>query len=164
MLRSRKQIGEWVELQFMARAAAQGFTVSKPWGDSARYDFAVEKDGRFTRVQVKGTASHDGDSYVCNTLWSAPEGKSRKYTAQEVDCFAILLIPEECWYIIPVRELPRARSCFYLNPRNPENRYFRYLEAWHLLPAAGDEGEDDAAEPVSVPWMFAEEELTDCHR
>src|ERR1051325_4164226 len=82
---SRKQLGEWVEMQFMARAAANGFTVSKPWGDSVRYDFAVEKGGVFRRVQVKGTASHDGKSYVCNTVWSAAQGRTRRYARKDVD-------------------------------------------------------------------------------
>src|SRR5690242_19869612 len=132
MFRSRKQQGEWVELQFMARASAQGLTVSKPWGDSVQYDFAVEQGGRFKRVQVKGTASNDGRSYVCNTVCSAPKRKNRKYTREEVDFFAILVIPDEAWYIIPVG-VERERSTFYLAPRNPKNRYFRYLEAWGLL-------------------------------
>ena len=51
MFETRKQQGEWVELQFMARAAAHGFTVTKPWGDSARfaieYDYGDEAVGRF---------------------------------------------------------------------------------------------------------------------
>ena len=44
-----KNRGEWAEMRFMARAAEQGFRVSKPWGDSARYDFAVEENGRQDR-------------------------------------------------------------------------------------------------------------------
>jgi hypothetical protein len=37
-----KQRGEWVEMLFMARAAREGLQVSKPYGDSASYDFIVE--------------------------------------------------------------------------------------------------------------------------
>lgn len=133
MFETRKQQGEWVELQFMARASANGFTVTKPWGDSARYDFAIEKQGRFQRVQVKSTACRDGDSYACNVVWSAPHRRNRKYSAKDIDFFAIFVVPDEAWYIIPIRELKRERSTFYLNPRNPKNRYFRYLEAWHFL-------------------------------
>jgi hypothetical protein len=110
-----------------------GNTVTKPWGDSARYDFAIEKAGRFQRVQVKSTASRDGASYACNVIWSAPHGRSRKYSPKDVDFFAILVVPDEAWYIIPIADLKRARSQFYLNPRNPRNRYFRYLEAWHFF-------------------------------
>ena len=136
MFGNRKQQGEWVELQFMARAAANGFTVTKPWGDSVRYDFAVELEGKFQRVQVKSTASRDGDSYACNTVWSAPQGRNRKYSPKDIDFFAIFVIPDEAWYIIPMAELKRPRATFYLNPRKPKNRYFRYLEAWHLLKQA----------------------------
>lgn len=117
----------------MARAAANGFTVTKPWGDSARYDFAVEKNGRFQRVQVKSTASYDGSSYVCNTVWSAGKGRTRRYRRKDVDVFAIFVIPDEAWYIIPMNELERTRAQFYLNPRDRKSRYFRYLEAWQKM-------------------------------
>jgi hypothetical protein len=60
-----KQRGEWVELLFMTRAAERGFNVSKPWGDSARYDVSLEHNGRFLRVQVKSTELWTGASYRC---------------------------------------------------------------------------------------------------
>ena len=34
--RSKKQQGEWAELEFMAKAALLGFLLSRPWGDSIR--------------------------------------------------------------------------------------------------------------------------------
>jgi hypothetical protein len=52
-IKESKMRGEWAELRFMARAAEHGLRVTKPWGDSAKYDFAVERQGRFLRVQVK---------------------------------------------------------------------------------------------------------------
>jgi hypothetical protein len=133
---SPKRRGEWVELQFMARAAGKGFTVSKPWGDSARYDFAVEYGGRFHRVQVKSTmqqAQRGRGAYLCNTVSRGPIGPSRGYTARDVDFFAFFIIPEELWYIVPIADVRRARTAVYLNPSVPRNRWFRYLEAWDLL-------------------------------
>ena len=47
--------GEWAELRSMARAAEHGLVVSKPFGDTASYDIAVEHQGKFLRVQVKST-------------------------------------------------------------------------------------------------------------
>jgi hypothetical protein len=38
---------------FMTRAAKHGFSVTRPWGEMSRYDFAVEYKGHFVRVQVK---------------------------------------------------------------------------------------------------------------
>ena len=49
--RTFKERGEWVELQFMARAVRNGFKVSKPWGDSSAYDVGIESGERILRVQ-----------------------------------------------------------------------------------------------------------------
>ncbi len=54
-IKNPKQRGEWAEMCFMARAAAHGLCVTKPYGDSAHYDFAIEHQGHFLRVQVKST-------------------------------------------------------------------------------------------------------------
>ena len=136
-----KKRGEWVELQFMARAAAHGLTVSKPWGDTARYDFIVEHRGLFRRVQVKSTTQflaprrNRVGAYMCNTVSRPPQRKhnGRSYTTKEIDFFAFYVIPEDLWYIVPVANVRCARYAVSLNPHRPDNKYFRYLEAWHLL-------------------------------
>ena len=46
-------LGEQAECAFMKAAMDRGLVVSKPFGDSARYDFIVDADGRLSRVQVK---------------------------------------------------------------------------------------------------------------
>src|SRR5579864_5175890 len=139
-IRHPKSRGEWVELQFMARAAAKGFTVSKPWGDSARYDFVTERRGIFRRVQVKSTIYYVGHrpecsrrAYLCGTNSRDKQGKLREYKPRDVDFFACFVIPLDLWYIVPVREMRRARFAGLLDPGHPGNRYFRFLEAWHLL-------------------------------
>ncbi len=134
MIRHPKRRGEWVELQFMARAAAHGLTVSKPWGDSARYDFIVEHRGRFLRIQVKSTMHFYRGSYLCNTVSRAPyaKGSGRSYSVRDIDFFAFFIIPEDLWYLVPISKC-RARYAVQLNPYCRDNRYFPYLEAWHLL-------------------------------
>jgi hypothetical protein len=42
-----KERGEWVELCFMAKAAGMGMLVSKPMGESRRYDVLVETGDGF---------------------------------------------------------------------------------------------------------------------
>ena len=129
-----KRRGEWVELQFMARATGKGFTVSKPWGDSARYDFAVEYGGRFHRVQVKSTSRcRPGDprAYMCSVVRRYADGKGKPYGKNEIDFFALFLIPEEVWYIVPAA--CATRHHLHLKPSATRNRWFKYLEAWDLL-------------------------------
>jgi hypothetical protein len=55
-----KRRGEWAELVFITIVRGLGFNVAKPWGDSAKYDVSVEKNGWFLRVQVKSTESWVG--------------------------------------------------------------------------------------------------------
>ena len=134
MIRHPKRRGEWVELQFMARASAHGLIVSKPWGDSARYDFIVEHRGRFLRIQVKSTMSFMKGAYLCNTVSRSPRRKDagRPYSARDIDFFAFFIIPEDVWYIVPISAC-RARYAVQLNPYRRDSKYFPYLEAWHLL-------------------------------
>lgn len=129
-IRDGKKRGEWVELQFMARAQAHGLSVAKPWGDSSGYDFIVEHDGHFQRVQVKSTSRPSRNGYSCNTTHGR---RNLPYTRMDTDWFAILVIPVELWYIVPVGSVSTSSMC--LNPQLPRSRYGRYMEAWHLLKA-----------------------------
>ncbi len=136
LIKHPKRRGEWVELLFMARAAAHGLNVSKPWGDSLPYDFALEHNGIFIRVQVKSTTCADPRGYVCSTYRLVRHGRKvrpRKYKRSEVDFFAFYIVPEDVWYIIPAGEVVHSCSHILLNPRRPNNKYFPFLEAWHLL-------------------------------
>src|SRR3989442_499416 len=124
-----KQRGEWAELRFMARAAEHGLCVTKPWGDSARYDFAVEHNGHFLRVQVKSTKSKQYNSYACNLRTTSHQA----YTKDEVDFIAAYVIPRDVRYIIPIEVATNSSSNLILSPHLPNSKYDRYKEAWHLL-------------------------------
>jgi hypothetical protein len=80
VFKTYKQRGEWVELLFLTRAAKRGYVVSKPWGDSARYDVGIEQDGRFKRVQVKSTDCREGNNYSCMLASS----KLKAYTTKQI--------------------------------------------------------------------------------
>ena len=69
-----KRRGEWAEMRFMAMAAENGLEVTKPFGDTAHYDFAVEHQGKFARVQVKSTVAK------CGGAMGVPYGGARVHT------------------------------------------------------------------------------------
>jgi PD-(D/E)XK endonuclease len=120
--------GELVELRFLARAAELGLRVSKPYGDSAPYDFLVESGGTVFKVQVKSTRFHHAGStsYVC-----VAGHHNKRYSKKCVDFIAAYIVDEDGWYIIPLRAIPGRHV--YLNPRYRRNTYRRYREAWDLL-------------------------------
>ena len=122
-----KQRGEWVELLFMTVAAGLGFVVAKPSGDSARYDVIVENARRFLSIQVKSTELWTGSSYVCQLHMCG-----RLYSAEDIDYFAIYVLPLDLWYIFPARTLA-GLSAVVLSPHRKGHKYERYLENWWLL-------------------------------
>ena len=129
-----KQRGEWVELVFMTNAAGRGFHVSKPWGDSGRYDVSVEHQGRFRRVQVKSTSVPRGEGgYVCYLKRTG----IRYYGVEEVDFFAIYVMARKAWFIVPSKVVLRLKSNIRVAPGDKKQKYARYEEAWHLLRRSG---------------------------
>jgi hypothetical protein len=142
-----KRRGEWVESVFMARAGEVGLAVSKPWGDSRSYDFVVGRPGRFVGVQVKSTTIKSGGGYMC-----VIRRQGKAYTRGSFDFVAAYVVPEDVWYIIPVREI-RGRECVSLCSESKHNKNEKYREAWHLLREAAELGGDRegyAEEPAAV--------------
>ena len=129
-IKNHKLRGEWAELQFMARATGMGFGISKPWGESRRYDVGVEHGGRYMRVQVKSTIYKVGNAYVCNTR---PDNDHRPYTVRDIDFMAAYVIPVDVWYILPVRVALRVKGNIWLSPHKKGHKYEAFLEAWALL-------------------------------
>jgi PD-(D/E)XK endonuclease len=133
-LRDSKARGEWAELYFMMLAAGQGMKVSKPFGESGKYDVGVDNQQRVLRVQVKSTIyRRRGDCYSLNVM--GPQ--RQKYDPGTVDFFAILLIPVDDWYIIPFEVMGRTNTSIHFTPKGKRQKYGRYREAWDLLKETG---------------------------
>jgi hypothetical protein len=131
LIKNRKRRGEWAELRFMAAAAEHGLSVSKPWGESDRYDVGVEHNGRYQRVQVKSLTQRVNHSFRCGI---GIHGRTRSYTTNELDFFAIFIIPAELWYLVPAHvAIGAGKHSIVLTPSLKKNRYEVYREAWHLL-------------------------------
>ncbi|MGH9513318.1 MAG: group I intron-associated PD-(D/E)XK endonuclease [Terriglobales bacterium] len=137
-----KERGEWAEMRFMARASEHGLYVSKPWGESRRYDFILEHDGKFLRVQVKSTTCRRGRSYICHVR------SGRSYTSKEVDFVAAYVIPTNTWFIFPIEVVLKGAGRLVLSPHRRVSKYGPYEEAWHLL--RGKEVFEAAGNPPSL--------------
>jgi hypothetical protein len=155
IIKDPKKRGEWVESVFVARASERGLPVSKPWGESESYDFVVGRPGKFVGVQVKSTTIENGGGYVCVIR---KQGKA--YTSGSFDFVAAYVVPEDVWYIIPVRDI-RGRECMSLCSSSTRNENEKYREAWHLLREAAEVGEasesggaEEEAAPVAAPARF----------
>jgi len=105
---TQKWAGEQAEAAFLNKATSLGLSVSKPWGDSERYDFVVDAGLRMLRVQVKSTAyQYSGRCrYSINALC-----RTALYTEDEIDFLAVYIVPLDLWYIIPVKACLNRKVC-----------------------------------------------------
>lgn len=123
----RKVLGELAEARFVAQAMAHGLRVAKPFGESAPYDFIVERKGRMRRVQLKSAAAMRADG-VYHLRTSV--GHRRPYTRGDTDFLVLYIFPREAWYVVPVG----ACRVMTVNVRCAgRGRLERYREAWELL-------------------------------
>ena len=101
--------------------------VTKPWGDSAQYDFIVEHQGRFRRMQVKSTQFFDRGCYPC-----AVKGSHWPYPEDAFDFLVVYILPKDLWYIIP-EPVFRGQASVALRPEIKDSKYAKYLGAWELI-------------------------------
>ena len=121
------------ELAFMLKAVSLGFGVAKPWGDSEQYDFILDTGTRLSRVQVKSSSALQNGAYCVGAQRHA-NGNSIAYKTGEIDFLIAQIVPEDCWYVIPLEAiLPRRTLRIYPEKDSRVGLYGKYREAWHLI-------------------------------
>jgi hypothetical protein len=128
---TQKWAGEQAEAAFLNKATSLGLTVSKPWGDSERYDLIVGSGSRLSRVQVKSTQYEYPAKHrygIRNLHHGTP------YTEEEIDFLVVYIVPLNIWYIIPVKACRNHRNLrFYPASTKARGRFEKYREAWWRL-------------------------------
>ena len=162
MMSNCKRRGEWAELQFMAKAAKLGLGVSKPWGEFSRYDMVIESGRRFVSVQIKSTLNLSPEgSYICKVT---PNAACKPYQPGEFDFLAVYIIMEDVWYIIPARQVINGKMrAIRLHTSDPNGKYSRYKEAWHLLRPVHAKTTRFLLSGASLesPWIFVFREFVE---
>ena len=129
--RQPKRRGEWAEIKFLLRATECGLTVSKPYGDSAQFDFIVGSRHPY-RVQVRSTSIKGKDCYLARMTHCYPP---RRYRSSDFDFFAVYVTPCDVWYIVPMSAIGRRQRNLSLYPQVQDSAgpLERFREAWALL-------------------------------
>ncbi len=144
---SPKRSGEMAEAAFVVKATGLGLAVSKPWGDSERYDFVVDSGARIWRVQVKSTGKPSLGGYEVRAIYSGAKHKDH-YTARDIDVLVAHIVPLNLWYVVPAEELPESAILrFYPGDERRQEgrgRFEKFREAWEwfgeVKERAGGEG------------------------
>ena len=84
------------------------------------------------RVQVKCSTQLLNGLYRVNAH-RRTQGRAVLYLPSEIDFFAVYIIPEDTWYVIPILAI-HATSLFFRRRRDRRpGLYDQFREAWHLL-------------------------------
>jgi hypothetical protein len=127
-----KQEGEWAEMVFQCEATRRGLIVSKPFGDNQTYDFLIDTGSKILKVQVKSTNKKvaNGSGYRYRVDFC--HGRQRSlYTVNDADLFAVYIVPEDTWYLIPVAEVTTIKNSFY--PHTKSGRLEQWRDYWQIF-------------------------------
>jgi len=129
-----KRRGELAELAFLHRASKLGLKVSKPYGDSDLYDFIVDTGRRLLKVQVKSTGHVASPGVYSVNAGRHLCGGVVPYKRSQVDFMVVHIVPEDGWYILPMRVVGWRVSLRLPSSEHAKaGAYGKYREAWGLL-------------------------------
>lgn len=127
-------IGTSNEMQCMLAFINLGYTCSVPFGNSAKYDFIVDINGKLLRIQCKSSnyVNDSKDAFYFDTTTSTVNTKGVKrytYTSNDADYFATSF--ENKVYIVPINECTGTGKTLRITP--PKNGKTDYVKASDYL-------------------------------
>jgi hypothetical protein len=131
-----KQKGNVVEVECMLGLLKLGYNVLSPYGDCERYDFVVDIENKFYRIQVKkANDSHIEDGYISfeTSNKTTRNGKNVRhaYTQEEIDFF-MTCYQGQC-YLIPVQECSKTEKRLrFVPPKNGQTKGITFAQEYEL--------------------------------
>jgi hypothetical protein len=129
-----KRMGELSELDFLRKAMGMGMIVSKPWGDSYRYDFVCDANGKLWRTQVRSTEERFGARGYAVHASVYVGRKIVGLTKKDIDVLIGYIVSRDIWYVVPVEAfVPRKNLWFYPDGSKKGAMFEKWREAWWVM-------------------------------
>lgn len=125
-----QSIGNVIELQCISKFTELGYECSIPYGNGAKYDFVVDLNGKFIRIQCKSASNvkkngvTDESAIVINTTSQTTNTQKttrHKYTKEQIDYFATYYKNQV--YLIPVEECSTSKTLRFSPPLTKQQNY-----------------------------------------
>ena len=131
-----KHIGDIGELEFILGSKKRGHTVLLPYSSICPYDIMIDTGDRLLKIQVKTcNVNHTKRGEPLAHTYKATMAKGNRskihYAAEEVDFFAVYILPEHIFYIVPFHEITAISNRFY--PNKESHKFSKYRENWDQL-------------------------------
>ena len=130
-----KDVGNITEVSCMLEFMKLGYPVLTPYGDCQRYDFVVEINGKFYRIQSKtANDTYINDGYIVfrcdNTTTKNGKVVHHSYDESEIDYFSTFY-GGKC-YLVPVNECSREKRLRFTAPKNGQTRGIAFASEYEL--------------------------------
>lgn len=135
--RNTKAIGDQSELEVAIALARAGYIVSKPLGDSHRYDLLIDDGETLSRVQVKtGRLAHGLIRVACCSSHAHRGGAARSYRG-EIEFLGVFCPQTGDVYMVPESEIVDSFMHLRVDPTvNRQDRHIRWASRYKLARSA----------------------------
>lgn len=131
-------VGDSVELRCLLAFTERGFQCSIPYGNSAKYDFIVDVNGKLLKIQCKScvnpisksktanSSGRDENAIIFTTVSQTTNTKKtvrHNYTSEQIDYFATYY--QNKVYLVPVEECSSSKTLRFAPPLNGNKNYNR---------------------------------------
>ena len=130
-----KDVGNITEVSCMLEFMKLGYPVLTPYGDCQRYDFVVEINGKFYRIQSKtANDAYINEGYIVfrcdNTTTKNGKIVHHSYDENEIDYFSTF--DDGKCYLDPVNECSREKRLRFTTPKNGQTRGITFASEYEL--------------------------------
>lgn len=130
----KKKLGEVTEHRIQLWFLENDIPVLCPIGDSERYDFVVDYEGEFIRVQSKTGWYYDGviKFNARSTTSNTNEVKEKQYNSDEIDGFAVYSEYSDDIYWVPVSDVSGSRFSIRVDDVESNQPTINWAEEYHI--------------------------------
>ena len=130
-----KDVGNITEVSCMLEFMKLGYPVLTPYGDCQRYDFVVEINNKFYRIQSKtANDAYIDEGYIVfrcdNTTTKNGKVVHHSYDENEIDYF-LTFYDGKC-YLVPVNECSREKRLRFTTPKNGQTKGITFASEYEL--------------------------------
>ena len=130
-----KDVGNITEMSCMLEFMKLGYPVLTPYGDCQRYDFVVEINNKFYRIQSKtANDTYINEGYIVfrcdNTTTKNGKVVHHSYDENEIDYFSTFY-DGKC-YLVPVNECSREKRLRFTTPKNGQTKGITFASEYEL--------------------------------